>query len=256
MASRPLPVVSFLEGRDLQTLETVKKFGFNPTIIAGNSRETVWQGADNGGPTIYQHASAPEVLTLTASNGAGGAGIEIDVQGLDADGKSASQVYTLDAGGSFTTTEQWLAVNRASNVGSVPIIPGESVSISGSGVMRAYLDGIFKQTNQTPFTVPFDRHGFVVTAEYSFGQGDDGGAFLTIREPGEIARARDYSEGFANYHVRELAIPTLGVQTGIYVPPGSQIEIRALSYGGTIRVGGTYKVALFPFPDPAGIGIG
>lgn len=123
----------------------VHKFGFNEDI--DSSEETIW---DRGG--LYAYATSGENLLVSSTAGASDSGVEITIQGLDANYNQIEEVFTLGSG-TYTTTKSFFRSYRAFVSGSQALTG--TLTARGSGaVVRLQILAAEQQTLMCVWTVP------------------------------------------------------------------------------------------------------
>ena len=123
----------------------VHKFGFNPLI--NDSEETIW---DVGG--IYAYPSSAVKMTATSTDSANDDGVQVTIQGLDADYNQISETITLDGSGTGETDSFFLRVFRAFIEGSQA--PSGTINITNSSTTYARITLGDNQTMMCIWTVP------------------------------------------------------------------------------------------------------
>ena len=123
----------------------VHKFGFNPLI--NDSEETIW---DVGG--IYAYPSSAVKMTATSTDSANDDGVQVTIQGLDANYNQISETITLDGSGTAETNGFFLRVFRAFIEGSQA--PSGTINITNSSTTYARITLGDNQTLMCVWTVP------------------------------------------------------------------------------------------------------
>lgn len=121
------------------------KFGFNEDIDV--NEETIW---DAGG--IYTYPSSAVKMTATSTDGANDDGVQVTVQGLDANYNQLSETITLDGTGVGETNGLFLRVFRAFIEGSQE--PSGTINITNASTTYARITLGENQTLMAIWTVP------------------------------------------------------------------------------------------------------
>ena len=97
----------------------INKFGFNPTVGTG------FEIVSDQSVTEQPYPTTAVTVSLISSATTSDAGLNITIQGLDANYAVQEETVTLNAGGAFTTTNTYLRVFRAivnsTNQGNITI---------------------------------------------------------------------------------------------------------------------------------------
>lgn len=97
----------------------INKFGFNPTVGTG------FEIVSDQSVTEQPYPTTAVTVSLISSATTNDAGLQITIQGLDANYAIQEETVTLNAGGSFTTTNTYLRVFRgivnSTNQGNITI---------------------------------------------------------------------------------------------------------------------------------------
>lgn len=155
---------------------SVNKFGFNDAIAA--TEESVYEGNDFGGAARIIMDTTAQTIFIS-SDDAADAGIEITVEGLDAnwDYQTVSQALGAPAAISGTAFQQlpgtWMRINRAYNSDTTGLtgdvyVHIDSVDTGTDGVpdipathIRTMVTGAEEQTLQAAYTVGDQRDGWL-----------------------------------------------------------------------------------------------
>ena len=160
------------------------KYGYNPNII--NVNETIW---DAGG--IYAYPASALAMTVTSASGATDAGVKVTLSGLDANYLNQTEEVTLNASGTFTTTNTYLRVSRAFVSGATS--PAGNITITNGGTTYAQITSGENQTLMAVYTVPAGKTLYINQGTATHGT-DTSGAYMTIRfmtrESGGVFRTR------------------------------------------------------------------
>lgn len=134
------------------------KFGFNPLI--NETEETIW---DAGG--IYAYPSTAAKMTATSTDGANDDGVQVTIQGLDADYNELSETVTLDGTGVGETNSFFLRVYRAFVAGSQE--PSGTINITNSSTTYARIALGDNQTLMCVWTVPAGYTAYLLQKDLS-----------------------------------------------------------------------------------------
>jgi hypothetical protein len=147
------------------------KYGYNPLII--NVNETVWDG---GG--LYSYPASAAALDVASASGATDSGVTGTVFGLDADYNEVSEDFTLDASGTYTTTQTFLRVYRAYITGSTA--PAGNITFNIGATTHAQITAGENQTLMAVYTVPAGHSLYINKGTATHGT-DTSGAYMTVR---------------------------------------------------------------------------
>lgn len=207
----------------------IDKFGYLPT--ATTSFKTVWDG-DN----VYTYPSAATTMNVVSSAGASDDGIDITIQGLDANYDEVTETVTLggdSAGGTATTTE-FLRVFRAFVANGTDITG--TVSIQQDGTAYAKILPDYQQTLMAVYTIPRGKVGYLVSGNLSVEKNQPVVAKLMTRRVGGVLRATGIVTSFGVPFQRVWQIPPV-------LPEKTDIEIRAKA-GATTSIAAGFEIVL------------
>jgi hypothetical protein len=210
-------------------LSGIDKFGYLPT--ATTSYKTIWDG-DN----VYTYPSAATTMNVVSSAGATDNGIDITIQGLDADYNQVTETVTLgddSAGGTATTTE-FLRVFRAFVANGTDITG--NVTIQQDGVVYAKIFAEMQQTLMAVYTIPAGKRGYLVAANISVEKNQPVVAKLMIRKPANVFRVQGIVSTFGVPFQRVWQLPPV-------IDEKSDIEIRAKA-GATTSIAAGFEIVL------------
>ena len=210
-------------------LSGIDKFGYLPT--ATTSYKTIWDG-DN----VYTYPSAATTMNVVSSAGATDNGIDITIQGLDADYNQVTETVTLgddSAGGTATTTE-FLRVFRAFVANGTDITG--NVTIQQDGVVYAKIFAEMQQTLMAVYTIPAGKRGYLVAANISVEKNQPVVAKLMIRKPGNVLKVQGIVSTFGIPFQRVWQLPPV-------IDEKSDIEIRAKA-GATTSIAAGFEIVL------------
>ena len=124
--NNPLPVVNVGSSNNIDLAaglltghSHINKFGFNPAVGTG------FEIVSDQSVVAQPYPTTAVTISLISSATTNDAGLNISIQGLDANYAIQEETVTLNAGGSFTTTNTYLRVFRAivnsTNQGNITI---------------------------------------------------------------------------------------------------------------------------------------
>lgn len=211
----------------IDSLSGIHKFGYNAAV--STAFETIW---DAGG--TYTFPSAAGVVTLTSTSGATDSGVEVTIQGLDASYVEQSETVTLDASGTFTTTNQYLRLHRAFVSGSTATVGDITMQISAATV--AIVKAEYQQTQMLVYTIPAGKTGYLLQVDASVQKNQEIVINVNIREQGKVFRTKATMASFGTPVHRRFDIPDV-------IPEKSDIRIDAKA-GSTTEVAGEFELIL------------
>lgn len=209
----------------------VHKFGFNSLI--NNTEETLW---DVGG--IYAYPSSAVKMTATSTDGANDDGVQVTVQGLDADYNQLSETVTLDGTGVGETNSFFLRVFRAFIKGSQE--PSGAINITNGSTTYARITLGDNQTLMCVWTVPAGYTAYLLQKDVSClteANNKFGTIRLVSRKPGGVFRTHDKIT-VQNAHTE------IAYSTPLPFTEKTDIEIRAIgsSLNSELHVGGALDI--------------
>ena len=195
----------------------IYKFGFNQNV--GDVEETVWESS-----TLYTYPTSAVAMTVTSAAGATDNGVQVVVQGLDANYDEQSETVTLAGAGTVVTTSTFLRVYRAFIEGSQA--PTGSITISNSGTTYAYINGD-NQTLMAVWTVPAGYTAFLKQSDITVHteQISKFGTVRIVARPfGGVFRTQDAFTAANDYISRTYSTPVTFTEK-------TDIEVRATASG-------------------------
>jgi len=194
----------------------VFKFGFNNDI--DDATEDIW---DVGGTYTYQ--SSALAMTVTSGGGATDNGVQVTVQGLDANYDEVSETVTLAGSGTATTTQTYLRVFRAFVAGSQE--PTGDIDIDNGGTTYARIQDGENQTLMALWTVPAGYTAYLLQTDVTAFT-EQNNKFATvhvqIRELNGVFRTQDKFAIVESTHHQEYIAP-------IPIPEKTDIRVRAIA---------------------------
>ena len=216
-----------IEGGKIDKLSGIHKFGYNSAV--GTSYETVW---DAGG--TYAFPTTATVAVITSASGATDSGVKVTIEGLDANYVEQSEEVTLNASGTFTTTNTYLRIHRAFNSGSTDLAGDVTITVDSQTV--AIVTALYQQTQMLVYTVPNGYTGYFLQVDASVQKNQEIVIKFHAREPGGVFRARGILASFGTPVERLFEIPTV-------LPEKTDIRIDAKA-GATTEVAGQFEIIL------------
>jgi len=129
--------------------QPVEIFGYS-TQIAGTALGPLWEGLTQSGGA-YTYPSSAGVIVLLSASGATDAGLIIQVNGLDANFNSLSELVTLNGSGTATTTNSYLRINGLFVTNG---LNAGNITAKIATVLYAQINGGVGQTQMSLYTVP------------------------------------------------------------------------------------------------------
>jgi len=207
----------------------IDKFGYLPT--ATTAFKTVWDG-DN----IYTYPSSAVNMQVYSDEEADN-GVEITIQGLNADYNQITETVTLDLSdstGAVETTNQFLRVFRAF-VSNGTSITGDVV-IANGGTTYAKIFADYQQTLMAVYTIPAGFTGYLVAGNISVEKNQPVVSQLMVRRVGGVLRSQGIVSTFGVPFQRKWEFPPV-------LPEKSDIEIRAKA-GATTSIAAGFEIIL------------
>lgn len=212
---------------NVPTMSGIDKFGYLPT--AGSAYKTVWDG-----DSVYAYPSSAVPMTATSDEAGTDQGVEITIQGLDANYAEISETVTLNASGVATTDADFLRVFRAF-VSNGTDLTGD-IAITNTGVTYAKIFAEMQQTLMAVYTIPAGKRGYLISGNISVEKAQPVVAKLMIRRPGGVLRVSGLISTFGTPFQRVWQLPpVLGQKT--------DIEIRAKA-GATTSIAAGFEILL------------
>ena len=169
--SRVAPVNLHIARGDWNDLSHINKFGYN--AATSSSFETV---TDLSG--VYSYIDAPIQLTVTSASGATDNGVEVELQGLDANYLAQTVSVTLAGLGTATTTEIFKRIFRARVTSGTP---DGNITI-GDSQTYAQITAGNGQTLMATYTVPGNQDAYLIKFQGS-QQKDQDTTFQLMARP-------------------------------------------------------------------------
>ena len=193
----------------------IYKFGFNQDI--NNIEETVWE---QGG--LYVYPTSAITMTATSASGATDNGVQLVIQGLDANYNEQSETVTLAGAGTATTSATFIRVYRAFIEGSQA--PAGTITIANGGVTYALVNGDY-QTLMAVWTVPAGYTAYLKQSDITVHteQSNKFGTVRVVSRPfGGVFRTQDAFTAANDYISRRYSTP-------VTFSEKTDIEVRAIA---------------------------
>ena len=216
-----------IEGGKIDKLSGIHKFGYNSAV--GTSYETVW---DAGG--TYAFPTTATVATITSASGATDSGVKVTIEGLDANYVEQSEEVTLNASGTFTTTNTYLRIHRAFNSGSTDLAGDVTITVDSLTVAKILSE--YQQTEMLVYTIPADKTGYILQVDASVQKNQEIVVKIQVREPGGVFRTRGILASFGTPANRKFDLPMM-------LPEKTDIRIDVKA-GATTEVAGEFELVL------------
>ena len=211
----------------IEKLSGVHKFGYNSAV--GTSYETVWDG---GG--TYTFPSTATTATVTSASGATDSGVLVYIEGLDANYVAQSETVTLNASGTFTTTNTYLRLHRAYVAGSTAADGDITITVDSLTVAKVLSD--YQQTEMLVYTVPAGCTAYVLQVDAGVQKNQEIVAKLMTREDGGVFLTKGILSSFGTPISRKFDIPMM-------LPEKTDIRLDAKA-GATTEISGEFEIVL------------
>ena len=210
-------------------LSGIDKFGYLPTATA--SYKTVWDG-DN----VYTYPTTAKTMNVISSAGATDDGINIFIEGLNANYEVITETVTLggDSAGGTGTTQQFLRIYRAYNASNTNLTG--NVTIQQDAVVYAKIFATNQQTLMAVYTIPKGKRGYLVSGNISVEKNQPVVAQVMTRRQGGVLRSSGIVSTFGVPFQRNWILPPV-------LPEKTDIEIRALA-GATTSIAAGFEIVL------------
>lgn len=167
----------------ISSVKTVGKYGSNDAVGTG-AYEDIWKYT-----TDLSYLTSAETLSIVSGTAnddkdSGTGARAITVQGLDNDWNEIEEYILLEGLSPVTTQKSYLRVNRAfvEEVGNVGTNDGLiTMTASTAGTVQGVIAAGEGQTQQTHYSVPAGRTGYISKIWVNIGKGDDATVRLQTR---------------------------------------------------------------------------
>lgn len=216
-------------------VSSIFKFGLNPAV--GTTQQTIWE--DGGLYVTPTTATVASITSTSVNDTALGSGARtIRVIGLDANFLEQEEDVTLDGTNVVLTTGEYIRLNRMF-VLTAGVGAGAAGSISAivdGKVMGSINDGR-NQTQVAHYTIPANKDGYLQAVFLAVGQGKEMEASINVRAEGSVYRQTATAFLFQNVIDADFSVPS-------YLPPKTDIELRAKTSTGTLAANGSMTIIL------------
>ena len=214
------------------------KFGATPSMGVGKTG-SVWDVND----TVYPWDALDPATNIHITNVIGDAGLQVTVQGLDADYNALEETITL-TGTDTAGLENFYRVNRAFLLNGTNEDDIDIRASSASGTVVARISEGMAQTLMVVFTVPAHCTAYLHQITTTCGKGGDATGLLYIRyysedsvdAPLRIAHTFEV-EGDGGQYLYDFAFP-------LTIPERSDIDLRATMRTNNVRITSTMDLLL------------
>ncbi len=214
-------------GGKIDKLSGVHKFGYNAAV--GTADETIW---DAGG--VYSFPTSATTAVLTSASGATDSGVQVYIEGLDADYGEQSETVTLDGSGTFTTTNTYIRLHRAYTAGDTEADGDITVTVNSLTVAKVLAE--YQQTEMLVYTVPAGKVAYLLQVDASVQKNQELVVKVMIRETGGVFLTKGILASFGTPVNRKFDLPMM-------LPERTDIRIDA-NAGATTEVAGEIEIIL------------
>lgn len=222
-----LPYGVYIAKEYYNNVEAIQKFGYNTDV--GTSFETIWDGS-----SVYTFPTTATTATLTSASGATDAGVEVYIEGVDANYTAQNEIVTLDASGTFTTTNTYLRIHRAYVAGSTAC--AGNITITVNALTVAIVKSDYQQTQMCVYTVPAGYTAYIVQVDASIEKQKEVVIKLQVKEENGVALTKAIIASFGAPLTRRFDLPMM-------VPEKSDIELHGKA-GATTAIGAEIEIIL------------
>ena len=216
-----------IQSGKIDKLSGVHKFGYNSAV--GTAYETIWDG---GG--VYTFPSAATTAVVTSASGATDSGVEVYIEGLDANYAEQSETVTLNASGTFTTTNTYLRLHRAYVAGDTAA--DGDITITVDSLTVAKIESDYQQTEMLVYTVPAGKTGYILQVDASVQKEKEIVIKILTREDGGVFLTKGILASFGTPVGRKFDLPMM-------LPAKTDIRIDAKA-GATTEIAGEFELVL------------
>jgi len=226
--------------------QTRQVVGRNPAV--STSLETVWSA---GGLYPWSAWATPGVLAIV-SDDALDVGVQVTLEGLDADGEPVTETLTTDGtdGTTPVTGEVTFGrINAAYVSNGVDMQAAATITVSRGGTTVAEIEAAYQAASLGVYSVPAGSTAEVLSVRWGTSKGDEVTAIVASRELDGVFVARDVTDvydGPTAYEYGRHDVPG----SGLLVGERADIELRGIQVtgSGTAVVSGGVVVVLRPVP--------
>ena len=155
----------------------VHRSGYNPSLQNG-VEETIWSYS-SGDPYYSPTANVVNIVSTSTSD----TGVDILIEGLNADYHSISEIIRTNGTTTVTTTNTFIRVLSTTNIGSNTII-GNLTFNQGNGNVVSYIIDGNGRGQEGIYTIPAHYTGYLYKGDASVGKGGDAEVKMWVRQNG------------------------------------------------------------------------
>ncbi len=207
--------------------------------------ETIW---GEGGLYPWSAWATPGVLVIV-SDDAADTGVEVTLEGLDADGEPVTEVLTTDGSDGTTPvtgTQVFGRLNAAYVSNGVDMQAAATITITRGGTTVSAILAAYQSAEMGVYSVPAGSTAEILSVRWVPGRLDELTASVRVRDAGGVFRARDVVEVYDGPTVYEYGRPDVP-RSGLLVGERGDIELRADRVaGGSAVLSGGVVVVLRP----------
>jgi hypothetical protein len=122
----------------------VSIYGYQPSV--GTSFIPTWENA-----TTFPYPSSAVVMTIASASGATDAGVQVTINGLDANYNTLSETVTLNASGTVNTVNSYFRINGMTVIAGAP---AGIITAKNGGTTYAQINVGINRTQMSIYTVP------------------------------------------------------------------------------------------------------
>ncbi len=189
-----------IQSGDISGAKIISKFGYNFAVGSG-APQTVWDGTPaNTGAYQYPLDQTPSTVDIS-SDDILDVGIEITVEGLDANGNEIGEVVVANGNTPVSTASVFWRIFRAYNSGGEEHVGTISVHVAGQSTDPFLAMSINADSQQSLFagyTIPLGHTGYVMSQMTSSGKGKEARISFHVRKYGKIFRTKKIYVGYQN----------------------------------------------------------
>ena len=210
----------------------VHKFGAVPAM-SQNQTGTIWDVNDTNYPwTSWSSAGTLDIPAVNASDN----GLQVTLEGLDANYSVQSETVTVSSSATTTTTKSFIRVFRAySDATNVA-----NINIQKSAVTVARITAGKAQTLMAIYTVPAGHTAYLLNGTASCQAGADATGDMYVKYFGQDSFRVGHSfevSGSGGQYMYNFEIP-------IKIPEKSDIDVRATVRSNNARVTAAFDLIL------------
>ncbi len=216
-------------------VKSIFKFGTNTDV--GTTEETIW--AAGGLYVTPTTATVASIASTSVDDTAAGTGARtILIQGLDEDFLEQEEIITLNGQTIVQSVNTYIRLNRmfVLTAGSSNTAAGQIVATVDAKTVATIPIG-FNQTQVCHYTIPADKNGYLNAVFFGVGQGKEIRAGIYVRPFGSVYRNTANTFLYQSVLDADFTVPP-------YLPPKTDIELRAVAATGTVNTNGSMTIVL------------